>query len=143
MAEHCRTWDGDAAWGGRVPLGLYAQAVHSVCGFVLSEEELRQLLRALHPEVGEPPGGKAPCLNRRSQLHGPFLQVRLRVASPPASASQPPPAPARGWPHRVLPGHTGPVSLTGKLLREQPFDYKRLSRAIKVRVRVRVRARVR
>ena len=58
MAEHCRTWDGDAAWGGTVPLGLYAQAVHSVCGFVLSEHELRQLLRALHPEVGEPPGGK-------------------------------------------------------------------------------------
>ena len=43
MAERCRGWDGDAARHGTVPLGLYAQAVHGVCGFVLSEDELCQL----------------------------------------------------------------------------------------------------
>ena len=58
MAERCRGWDGDAAWHGTVPRGVYAQAVHGVCGFVLSEDELCQLLCAVHPEQGEPRGGK-------------------------------------------------------------------------------------
>ena len=76
MGELCRGWDGDAAWHGTVPLGLYEKAVHSVCGFLLSEDELCQLLCAVHPGQGEPP--------------------------------------------------------SGKFLREQPFDYNRLTHAVKV-----------
>ena len=102
MAERCRGWDSDAAWHGTVPLGLYAQAVHGVCGFVLSEDELCQLLCAVHPEQGEPPGGKLPCGNQPPISFGQF--ARSSSGQPPASASlgQPRPASANwqvcsGW----------------------------------------------
>eukprot|EP00964_Phaeocystis_antarctica_P033452 scaffold18973_cov66-Phaeocystis_antarctica.AAC.5 len=102
MAERCRGWDGDAAWHGTVPLGLYAQAVHGVCGFVLSEDELCQLLCAVHPEQGEPPSGKLPCGNQPPRGFGQF--ARSSSGRPPASGSlrQPRPASANwqmcsGW----------------------------------------------
>lgn len=56
IAELFRGWD--AARRGTVPLGVFAQAVHGVCGVVLSEDELGQLLCAVQPEQGEPPSGK-------------------------------------------------------------------------------------
>ena len=103
MAERCRGWDSDAAWHGTVPLGLYAQAVHGVCGFVLSEDELCQLLCAVHPEQGEPPSGKLPCGNQPPRSFGQF--ARSSSGRPPASGSlrQPRPASANwqmcsGWP---------------------------------------------
>ena len=139
MAERCRGWDGDAARHGTVPLGLYAQAVHGVCGFVLSEDELCQLLCAVHPEQGEPPGGKLLCGRKPAPA---VRQIKLGPVSSlgqprPASASlgQPRPAPASlGQLAGVQAGrgHTGLAYHIGKLLREQPFDYNRFSRTVKV-----------
>ena len=127
MAERCRGWDGDAAWHGTVPLGLYAQAVHGVCGFVLSEDELCQLMCAVHPEQGEPRGGKLPR-GKQHRPHRGFGQfARSSPGWPPASASLG--QLAEGF---WLAGHAGLVFHIGKLLREQPFDYNRFSRAVKV-----------
>ena len=126
MAERCRGWDGDAARHGTVPLGLYAQAVHGVCGFVLSEDELCQLLCAVHPEQGEPPGGKLLCGSR----HQPFARSSSGRSPASASLGQPRPAPASlGQLAGVQAGrgHTGLAYHIGKLLREQPFDYNRLN----------------
>ena len=99
MAERCRGWDGDAAWHGTVPLGLYAQAVHGVCGFVLSEDELCQLLCAVHPEQGEPRGGKLLC----GKQHRPHRGFGQFARSSPGVGLQPRPASANwqrgsGWP---------------------------------------------
>ena len=117
-----------------MPLGLYAQAVHGVCGFVLSEDELCQLLCAVHPEQGEPPGGKLLCGSR----HQPFARSSSGWSPASASLGQPRPAPASPGQSRPIGsvqagrGHTGLAYHIGKLLREQPFDYNRFSRTVKV-----------
>jgi hypothetical protein len=42
-----------------VPLSQFAQGVRDRCGFSLSDDELRQMLAAVHPERGEPPVGRS------------------------------------------------------------------------------------
>ena len=67
-----------------------------------------------------------------AQRHRPIRQIKLGAAS---SLGQPPPASGSlgqlagvFW----LAGQTGLIFHTGKLLREQPFDYNRFSRIVKV-----------
>lgn len=42
-----------------VPLGQFARDLHGVCGFALSDEELRKLTVAVQPAQGEPAAGRS------------------------------------------------------------------------------------
>ena len=56
MSALFRGWEAEGL--ATVPLSQFAQGVRSVCGFTLSDDELRQLLAAVQPSLGEPPSGR-------------------------------------------------------------------------------------